>query len=461
MGQGEGVVERIVVVQDASTVVRLEGVRWALMNLPLKPGDMIRLFRVVQPFMADPPLKPGCGMCFLNPLSTSFNNQRGGNGIKLHSSATILKRQESIEREIIEKQDESQMNMEIKHILRLAESKQIDFDTSVEAGNSLKEFTVQAARDFGATYMILDSQMKKDQKYVIEHLTCAILMMRCKGQVEFLRDPKPQDVYNPHNIETSIDGERFEELSYDDHLCTTCRHKRLVNGFFSQFSYAELTFSTYGFSHKYLLSKCRKRVYKGTLRCGLKIVIRKHFFATIKEEDFYSLAFALSKARHEHVATLLGFCSEGFHRFLVYEFIANFGLTKNPYEDLNHLSESRVLKTFEYLAPEYDETGTDSSKTDVYSFGVVLLELLTGRKTLEETNGKSFLRWARPLLEEKMYEDLVDPSMKDVIHLHQLVLIVRVAEDCLSYDPRLRCSISEVVAALTRIIEIKDPSPIQ
>ena len=75
--------------------------------------------------------------------------------------------------------------------------------------------------------------------------------------------------------------------------------------------------------------------------------------------------------------------------------IANFGLTKNPYEDLNHLSEAKVLKTFEYLAPEYDETGTDSSKTDVYSFGVVLLELLTGRKTLEETNGKSFLRWVR------------------------------------------------------------------
>lgn len=73
--------------------------------------------------------------------------------------------------------------------------------------------------------------------------------------------------------------------------------------------------------------------------------------------------------------------------------LANFGLTKNPYEDLNYLAETRVIKTFEYLAPEYDETGTDSSLTDVYSFGVVLLELLTGRKTLEETTGKSFLRW--------------------------------------------------------------------
>ena len=124
--------------------------------------------------------------------------------------------------------------------------------------------------------------------------------------------------------------------------------------------------------------------------------------------------------------------------------LANFGLTKNPYEDLNHLSETRVLKTFEYLAPEYDETGTDSSKTDVYSFGVVLLELLTGRKTPEETNGESFLRWARPLLAEKVYMDLVDPAMKEETHLLQLVLIVRLIENCLSYDPNERCSIAEV-----------------
>lgn len=73
--------------------------------------------------------------------------------------------------------------------------------------------------------------------------------------------------------------------------------------------------------------------------------------------------------------------------------LGNFGLTRNQYEDLNQSSETRVLRTFEYLAPEYEESGIDSSKTDVYSLGVVLLELITGRKTIEETGGKSFLRW--------------------------------------------------------------------
>lgn len=75
--------------------------------------------------------------------------------------------------------------------------------------------------------------------------------------------------------------------------------------------------------------------------------------------------------------------------------LANFGLARNQYEDLNQSSETRVLKTFEYLAPEYEDSGIYSSKTDVYSLGVVLLELITGRKTIEETRGKSFLRWVK------------------------------------------------------------------
>ncbi|KAD3066373.1 hypothetical protein E3N88_34253 [Mikania micrantha] len=330
----------------------------------------------------------------------------------------------------------------------------IDFDTSAEAGNSMKEFTVQAAKDFGATYVMLDRPMKEDQKYVMENLTCAVLTMSHTGRVEISRAPKPEDDANPHiNIGS---GTHMQELIFDENLCTICGHERLSSKgrFFTQFSYAELGFSTYGFSQKHVVSKSRKRVYKGTLPSGLQIVIRKHFFATIKEYEFRSLALTLGNLRHENVATLLGFCSEGYHRFLVYEYVcnqslskhlsarskeltwerrlkialgtckglqylhtnnifgclrprnillthdfqpqlANFGLTKNPYEDLNHLSEARVLKTFEFLAPEYDETGSDSSITDVYSLGVVLLELLTGRKTLEETCGKSFMRWVR------------------------------------------------------------------
>lgn len=73
--------------------------------------------------------------------------------------------------------------------------------------------------------------------------------------------------------------------------------------------------------------------------------------------------------------------------------LANIGLCRNQYEVSNQSSNTRVLKTFEYLAPECEETGIDLSKADVFSFGVVLLELITGRKSIDETKGQSFLRW--------------------------------------------------------------------
>lgn len=79
--------------------------------------------------------------------------------------------------------------------------------------------------------------------------------------------------------------------------------------------------------------------------------------------------------------------------WLIIHQLSYYGLTVNRYEALGQSSESTVLKTFEYLAPEYEETGIDLSKADVYSFGVVLLELITGRKTIQHTEGQSFLRW--------------------------------------------------------------------
>lgn len=73
--------------------------------------------------------------------------------------------------------------------------------------------------------------------------------------------------------------------------------------------------------------------------------------------------------------------------------LTNYGTTRDQYHDMDRSSETRVLKTFDYLAPEYEETVIHSSKTDVYSFGLVLLQLITGWKTLADTHGKSLLAW--------------------------------------------------------------------
>ena len=63
--------------------------------------------------------------------------------------------------------------------------------------------------------------------------------------------------------------------------------------------------------------------------------------------------------------------------------LSDFGLAKlGPVGDKTHVS-TRVMGTYGYCAPEYAMTGQLTLKSDVYSFGVVLLELITGRKAID------------------------------------------------------------------------------
>lgn len=68
-----------------------------------------------------------------------------------------------------------------------------------------------------------------------------------------------------------------------------------------------------------------------------------------------------------------------------------------------------IIKCGRYLAPEYFMHGKVTDKMDVYSFGVVLLELLSGRKPIDNRNPKgkeSLVIWVCVLdsfLETRMF----------------------------------------------------------
>ena len=79
--------------------------------------------------------------------------------------------------------------------------------------------------------------------------------------------------------------------------------------------------------------------------------------------------------------------------------LSDFGLAKlGPVGDKTHVS-TRVMGTYGYCAPEYAMTGQLTLKSDVYSFGVVLLELITGRKAIDNSreNGEhNLVAWVSP-----------------------------------------------------------------
>lgn len=78
--------------------------------------------------------------------------------------------------------------------------------------------------------------------------------------------------------------------------------------------------------------------------------------------------------------------------------LSNFGLAKvGPVGEKTHVS-TRVMGTHGCCAPEYAMTGQLTFKSDVYSVGVVLLEIITGRKAIDNTKdaaAQNLVAWVR------------------------------------------------------------------
>ncbi|KAJ4979716.1 hypothetical protein NE237_010496 [Protea cynaroides] len=136
-----------------------------------------------------------------------------------------------------------------------------------------------------------------------------------------------------------------------------------------------------------------------------------------------------------------------------YPKLSDFGLAKlGPVGDNTHVS-TRVMGTYGYCAPEYAMTGQLTLKSDVYSFGVVLLEIITGRKAID--NAKSagehnLVAWARPLFRDRrQFSQMADPTLQGQYPVRGLYQALAVAAMCVQEQPSMRPLIADVVTALT------------
>lgn len=127
-----------------------------------------------------------------------------------------------------------------------------------------------------------------------------------------------------------IQIENDMEEDFTNPACSVCNNERLKIGSKRDFSYLELYAATQGFSAKNFLSEGGfGSVYKGQLN-GMIVAVKQHKSASFQgEKEFRSEVNVLRRARHENVVMLLGSCSEGNNRLLVYEYVCNGSLDQH------------------------------------------------------------------------------------------------------------------------------------
>ncbi|KAK8513406.1 hypothetical protein V6N13_002150 [Hibiscus sabdariffa] len=136
--------------------------------------------------------------------------------------------------------------------------------------------------------------------------------------------------------------------------------------------------------------------------------------------------------------------------------LSDFGLARDgPTGDKSHVS-TRVVGTQGYAAPEYIATGRLTPKSDVYSFGVVLLELLSGRRVMDEEvagfSEETLVEWAKPFLSDnrKMLR-IMDTRLGGQYSKKGAQAAAALALQCLHADPKNRPSMADVQVSLERL----------
>ncbi|XP_025806112.1 protein NSP-INTERACTING KINASE 3-like [Panicum hallii] len=131
--------------------------------------------------------------------------------------------------------------------------------------------------------------------------------------------------------------------------------------------------------------------------------------------------------------------------------IADFGLAKLVDLGVSHvITEARG--TLGRIPPESLMSGHSSDKSDVFGFGFLLIELVTGRETLElhqnEYVNGGILDWAKELLEQNQLSSFVDMKIRNNYDSVELEEMVQIALLCTMYKPEHRPRMSEVVRML-------------
>lgn len=140
--------------------------------------------------------------------------------------------------------------------------------------------------------------------------------------------------------------------------------------------------------------------------------------------------------------------------------VADFGVAK-----LIHCDESMsvIAGSYGYIAPEYAYTLQVDEKSDIYSYGVLLMELISGKRSVDSEfgEGNSIVDWVRSKMKRKEgTKDVLDENAGGSCSSvrEEMMCALKIAMLCTSRNPADRPSMRDVVSMLLEA-EPKRKSP--
>ncbi|KAF3783576.1 putative serine/threonine-protein kinase [Nymphaea thermarum] len=255
-------------------------------------------------------------------------------------------------------------------------------------------------------------------------------------------------------------------------------------------------------------------VYYGRLNNGNDVAVK--VLKDLEQQgskQFVAEVNLLMTVHHKNLVSFVGFCDEGIHMIVLYEYMQNGSLrdilsgkriTTEPltwkwrlqialdvvtgcqppiiHRDikstnilLNERLEAKladfgisrvdektqistmVVGTPGYIDPEYSETSILTKMSDIYSFGVVLFELMCGREAIFGSLEEHFhiVEWAKSKIVRGDIESIIDPRIKGQHKMNSMWKVADIALACTARRSIERPNMHNILKDLKEAMEME------
>ncbi|KAG4384529.1 hypothetical protein AAZX31_13G279000 [Glycine max] len=129
--------------------------------------------------------------------------------------------------------------------------------------------------------------------------------------------------------------------------------------------------------------------------------------------------------------------------------LGDFGLARMHDHQGQVVSTTRVIGTVGYIAPEVIRSGTASTMSDVFGFGILVLEVVCGRRPIEE-HKPGLIEWLMSLMMQGQLHSAVDERLKAKggYTIEEAERLLYLGLLCSNSDPGIRPTMRQAVKIL-------------